>query len=77
MQDNIFILGGGGGSVSRQVAPGHTFIRIVGNARRAGNQVSFMQKCSLILYGDGAGVGTEVSIWAIAEDRRVGFVGEL
>lgn len=31
----------------------------------------------LTLYGDGAGVGTEVSIWAIVEDRRVGFVGGL
>ena len=43
--DNLFTLGGGEGSVSWQVAPGHTFIRIVGNARRAGNQIAFKQKC--------------------------------
>ena len=77
VRDNLFILGGGGGSVSRQVAPGHIFIRIVGNAHRAGNHPAFKQKCLLTLYGDRAGVGAEVSIWAIVEDRRVGFVGGL
>lgn len=59
VREKLFILGGGGGSGSRQVAPGHPFTRIVRRARRTGNQVPFKRKCLLAPCRYRSGVGLE------------------